>query len=121
LWFRLKVTAADFYYNANSVELELVNLAEEDDVKQRVDNTIKVFELKDQYDHHRDYVLELIQKKYAYNEDYLNTLFKQYEGTLFRNREDLLRLVTSNFVDDKDLKNRPLAKLTKDISQQLDL
>jgi hypothetical protein len=40
---------------------------------------------------------------------------------LFRNREDLLRLVTTTFIDEKDLKNRPLAKLAKEISEQLDL
>lgn len=76
---------------------------------------------KDQYKHHRDFVIELIQKKYLYSDDYLNALYKQYEGTIFRNREDILRLVTTNFVDEKDLKNRPLSKLTRDIAEQLDL
>jgi hypothetical protein len=119
--FRLKVNAADFYFSPESIELLLENKAKDEKPKTAVENAVKVFELKDQYDHHRDFVIELIQKKYLYSDDYLNALFKQYEGTLFKNREDLLRLVTANFVDDKDLKNRPLSKLTKDISEQLDL
>ncbi|MBI1225169.1 MAG: hypothetical protein GC192_08000 [Bacteroidetes bacterium] len=121
LKFRLKVTAADFYFNAKSVEVQFENLAEDKETRDRVRNTISVFELEDQYKHHRDFVIELIQKKYLYSDDYLNALYKQYEGTIFRNREDILRLVTTNFVDEKDLKNRPLAKLTKDIVEQLDL
>jgi HNH endonuclease len=126
--FELKIIAADFYYNPKSIKVELK--AKTDEVKEKakiekveelVENMNEVLGLKDLYAQHSDYVVELIQKKYLYSDDYLNALFKQYEGTLFRNREDLLRLVTANFVDDKDLKNRPLSKLTKDISEQLDL
>jgi len=73
------------------------------------------------YAQHTDFVLELIQKKYAYSESYLDSLYKQYEGTLFKNREDILRLVAGNFVDEANLSKRPLSKLTKDIVQQLDL
>lgn len=120
LKFKLKIKAADFYYNPNSIEIIPENNGKEE-AELLVKNAIKIFNLKDLYNHHADFVIELIQKKYAYNEDYLTSLFKQYEGTLFRNREDLLRLVTTNYIDEKDLKNRPLAKLTKDIVEQLDL
>ena len=121
LIFSLKIKAADFYYKPSSIEIILENKATDQETKKMVENSIKIFKLKELYKRHADYVVELIQKKYAYSEDYLNALFKQYEGTLFRNREDLLRLVTTNFIDEKDLKNRPLAKLTKDIVEQLDL
>ncbi len=119
--FELKIKAADFYYNQKSVEIELKAKIEKTEVCELVKNSNELLGLKELYAQHTDYAIELIQKKYLYNDDYLNALFKQYEGTLFRNREDLLRLVTANFVDDKDLKNRPLSKLTKDISVQLDL
>lgn len=118
--FKLKIKAADFYYNSNSIEIILQNDGKKE-AKSLVENSINIFNLKDLYKHHVDFVIELIQKKYLYNDDYLNALFKQYEGTLFRSREDLLRLVTTNYINEKDLKNRPLAKLTKDIAEQLDL
>jgi len=44
---------------------------------------------------------------------------QKYEGTLFKNREDLLILVTCGYVSDEDLHKRPLSKLIKDISQEL--
>ena len=56
-----------------------------------------------------------------YNDSYLDELLAQYEGTLFKNKEDLQRLITCGYVNDKDLHKRPLSKLTKDISQELGL
>ena len=117
LKFNIKINGSAFYYNKNEIEIGF----NDKNISQRLTNHIKAFHLEKLYKKHNDHALELIQKKYAYNEDYLNALYKQYEGTLFRNREDLLRLVTTNFIDEKDLKNRPLAKLTKDIVEQLDL
>jgi hypothetical protein len=73
------------------------------------------------YQNHKDIVLELIQKAQIYNQSYIDELYQNYEGTLFKNREDLLRLVTCGYVTDEDLHKRPLSKLIKDISQELDL
>ncbi|MBE0497521.1 MAG: hypothetical protein IBX45_13980, partial [Campylobacterales bacterium] len=70
---------------------------------------------------HKDIVLELIQKSYMYNESYLDELMQNYEGSLFKNREDLLRLVFGGYIADEDLGKRPLSKLTKDILEQFDI
>ncbi len=114
--FIVKVLDAKFYYETNSLEIDF-----QKDLPQRVENHIEAFHLKDLYAKHTDYALELIQKKYAYSESYIDSLFKQYEGTLFKNREDILRLVTGNFVGEENLSKRPLSKLTRDIVRQLDL
>lgn len=115
--FEVKIKGAAFYYKSDEIELQF----KPDQISERFKNHINAFHLAKLYEQHTDYVIELIQKKYLYSDDYLNALYKQYEGSIFRNREDLLRLVTTNFVDDRDLKNRPLAKLTKDVVEQLDL
>lgn len=87
----------------------------------KVQNNINDFGLKELYENHKDIVLELIQKSYMYNESYLDELMKNYEGTLFKNREDLLRLVFGGYIADEDLGKRPLSKLTKDILEQFDI
>jgi hypothetical protein len=46
---------------------------------------------------------------------------QNYEGSLFKNREDLMRLITCGYVNDEDLHKRPLSKLIKDISEELEL
>ena len=112
----LKILDCAFYYKTSSLKIQF-----SDTVSKRAQNHLKAFHLKALYAQHTDYALELIQKKYAYSESYIDSLFKQYEGTLFKDREDILRLVTSNFVEEENLSKRPLSKLTRDIVRQLDL
>jgi len=87
----------------------------------KVKKHIEVFNLESLYAEHKDVVSELLQKRVVYSDSYIDELFKQYEGTLFKNREDLLRLITCGYVSDEDLHKRPLSKLIKDISQELGL
>lgn len=84
-------------------------------------NTIDTFRLETLYKEHKDIVLELIQKREIYPDSYIDDLFHQYEGTLFKNREDVLRHITGGYIEDKDINKRPLSKLIKDISEELDL
>lgn len=84
-------------------------------------NTIDTFRLETLYQEHKDIVLELIQKREIYPDSYIDDLFHQYEGTLFKNREDVLRHITGGYIEDKDINKRPLSKLIKDISEELDL
>ena len=56
-----------------------------------------------------------------YNKSYIEELMKTYEGTLFKNEEDLLRLIFGGYISDEDLGRRPLSKLTKDMLEQLEI
>jgi hypothetical protein len=114
-YFSLHVKDSSFYYDKKGFE---TSLKTED---ARVQNNIRDFGLKELYDEHKEIVLELIQKAEIYNKSYLDELMQNYEGTLFKNREDLMRLVTCGYVSDDDLHKRPLSKLIKDISQELEL
>jgi len=40
---------------------------------------------------------------------------------LFRNREDLERLISGGFIQDDEINKRPLSKLIKDITQELQI
>lgn len=120
--FKLKIKDSTFYYSKDgfSISFSFNNNVKLDE-KKRIVNSIKLFELKDLYENHKDTILELIQKSQVYTDTYINELFKQYEGTLFNNREDLIRLITCGYMNDEDLNNRPLSKLIKDISENLKL
>ena len=65
--------------------------------------------------------LELLQKRVIYSDSYIDELFKQYEETLFKNREDLLRLITCGYIGDEEISRRSLSKLIKDILLELGL
>lgn len=115
--FKLKLIDSKFYYDKDSLEIEKKILKNED----KVNSHIKTFNIDNLYEEHKDIVLELIQKAQIYNESYIDELYQKYEGTLFKNREDVLRHITGGFIEDKDINKRPLSKLIKDISEELEL
>ncbi|MDZ7817233.1 MAG: hypothetical protein U5K55_00905 [Aliarcobacter sp.] len=120
--FTLKIKDSTFLFSEDGFELKYKfakNVSS--DEKKRIVNNRKDFELKDLYSNHKDIVLELIQKREIYPDSYIDDLFHQYEGTLFKNREDVLRHITGGYIDDIDINKRPLSKLIKDISEELDL
>ena len=120
--FHLKIESATFGYTIDGfkIDCKISNdiLYEEE---QRIQNNIDDFELEDLYQNHKDIVLELIQKREIYSDSYIDDLLGKYEGSLFKNKEDLLRLITCGYVSDEDLDKRPLSKLIKDISEELKL
>jgi len=104
------------YENLSKIKIEF-------DIKyneEKVNNHIEIFNLEHLYNEHKDIVLELIQKREIYPDSYIDELTNQYPN-MFNNKEDVLRLITCGYVDDKDLHKRPLSKLIKDISEQLEL
>ena len=113
--FKLKIINSMFFYDEKAFELKLVTT----DIK--AEKIKEDFALEVLYQEHKDIVLELIQKREIYPDSYIDDLFHQYEGTLFKNREDVLRHITGGYIEDKDINKRPLSKLIKDISEELDL
>ncbi len=113
--FHMEIKNTRFYYSIDGFELKLKSNND------KARNNIKDFELELRYEKHKDIILELIQKEAMYNESYLDELLTQYEGTLFKNREDLQRLISGGYVNDDEINKRPLSKLIKDISQELGL
>lgn len=113
--FALHVNESSFYYDEKGFDLDLGS----DDTKAK--KNIDDFALQEIYQNHKDIVLELIQKSVMYNESYIEELMQNYEGTLFKNEEDLLRLIFGGYIADEELGKRPLSKLTKDILEQLEI
>jgi hypothetical protein len=123
---KFTITIKDVNFITQNTESICLNLEINEAVKptskgNKIQQNIDDLKLKDRYQNHKDYALELIHKNIVYNEDYINSLYQQYEGTLFKNREDVLRLISSNYIEEQDLGKRPLAKLTRDIVESLDL
>jgi len=86
----------------------------------KVENYLDIFNIKYLYENHKDIVLELIQKREIYPDSYIDELMKNYSGTIFSSRDELMRLITCGYVNDEDINKRPLSKLIKDISEELD-
>jgi len=82
---------------------------------------IQTFRLVELYNIHKDYVDELIKKSIVYSPAYVSNLFLQFQGTLFKSREDVERLVVGTYTTEDDYKLRVLSKLSTDISKELGL
>ena len=109
-----------FYYDENEIKLEFTS-RDNEELEEATDNHIKIFHLEELYEEHKDLVVELIQKAYIYNDSHLDELLHKYEGKLFKNREDLIRLIVGVDYMDENINNRPFNKLMKDIADDLDL
>ena len=108
------------YYPYLAISLQIIQKDNSEKIKDKILNYDKVLNTTSLYKNHKDIVLELIQKSIIYNDSYIDELAHNYSG-LFKNREDLLRLITGGYVNDEDINKRPLSKLTKDISEVLGL
>lgn len=75
--------------------------------------------LKELYNYDKSYTDEIIKKSFIYNKDYIDCLYKEWEGSLFGSKEEIKNLVMGNFLNIDDINKRPLGKLTKDITEEL--
>jgi len=84
--------------------------------KNKIDANIKCFKLDEIYEKHTDIIIELICKKMYYPKSYI----EQLQGLKFT-KQDIYRFILSNYSETKDFHKRPLSKLVKDISEELNL
>jgi len=91
--------------------------------KIKADNHIKDFGLETLYASHKDKVLELVDFSRAYNEDAFENLVNTFKGSteIFKDTNDVKRLLLGHHVENENIDKRPLNKLVKDISEQLGL
>lgn len=125
--FKIDVKAVDFIHGKKKsfkILLEPEDSTVDKLLYDRAYKNAETFKLVDLSNMHKDYVIELIQKSYYYNEYKLKQLkdFKTQSGkSLFNSKEEVLEFVLGNYIREEKLGNRVLAKLTKDIAKQLGL
>lgn len=109
--------------NADSYSLDLVPSSQTtlpaSEIK-RITDTYEIFRLAELYQKHKDYVNELIQKSVVFTPSHIQAVYKQFKGTLFNNPEDARKMLLGNYYLLDELEKRPLAKLTRDISIELE-
>lgn len=81
---------------------------------------ISTFGLDKLYNHHKDYILEIVDKANAYNSIGADNLINTFQG-IGRTPLDVYNFVWGKNLSDTELLNRPLSKLTKDILVQMGL
>lgn len=106
--------------NSNSFKIKLVVKDKKSIKGRKIENSRKVFKIDKLYNFHKDYVRSLIKKSIVYNESRIEELYSQYK-TLFDSRDEVIKMIVGNNINEDDLDKRPLSKLTKDICEDLGL
>jgi len=102
-------------------EERIVISIEEKTTNTKTEEHLTTFNIKGLYNSHKDIITELYQTRIIYSDKYIDELLTKFGGVVFKDKEDLLRLITCGYVDDESLNKRPLSKLIKDISTELGL
>ena len=119
--FSFKNNGTTLKCEEKDIEIELIteNMNEENILKSHDE----VFSINELYQNHRDIVMELLQKNEIYQSNYIDSLFREYGpesgNCVFSSKNELMRLITGNFVEEENIGKRPLAKLNRDIAKEL--
>mgnify|MGYP003624494980 CR=1 FL=1 len=111
--FKYNITGSDYLTNPKHVEID-IDWKNQEFFK----SNGKVLGLDDLYQNHNDIAQEILLKRYVYNDSRIDELLEEYKG-IFSSREEIIQMITGNFIKDEDLGKRPLSKLTRDIARDV--
>ena len=112
--FRFKPLNTSYKFRKNAFKLQILYKNFEVEYKKNFE-VFRIFEL---YIRHKDIILELIQKREIYSDEYIEDLVTAYPQ-LFHSRREILKLITCIDIDEAETLKRPISKLTQDIAKQL--
>ena len=113
LHFEYDILGSDYLRNVDSLNLRLETL----DVD--FDRQVEALKLRNLYVFHKDIVQDILRKREAFNDIYIQGLLKEFPD-LFANEMEVKELLFGTPLESKGYGKRPLAKLTADIVKEVD-
>lgn len=107
----------DLRFNLEFNKIEKCNVER----AERIKNSKKVFKLENVYSNNKQYVRDLIKRFYYYNEKWIEEIENTYGSRLSLSRNEIVELEFGNYLTPENFNKKPLAKLTKDILDELGL
>jgi hypothetical protein len=107
--------------NEKDFEIKFKDESKDKSLLEKANKNIEDFALVLQYCKHKDIVLELKDRYELYNDDSIKNILKDTKVFKDKGEEYIKSLVMCSSTKDKDINKRPLSKLIKDISEELDL
>ncbi|MGB1204568.1 MAG: hypothetical protein ACPG5B_02910 [Chitinophagales bacterium] len=112
----------DFILGSDQTKLEIDIKPRSEKDKKDIEAYVDDFKLKEVYANHTDIVTELYQKKYHYPESRKQEISNLLAGAGERlTPEEITRMLRGSYIEREKILQRPLSKLIKDISDELDL
>ncbi|WP_156924181.1 hypothetical protein [Halonatronum saccharophilum] len=120
LRFTYQVDSYDSFFNKGNLEIVLEdNLSSNDDIVRKAKENAKVFKIEELYNYHKDEVGDLIKKKKVYTDEYIEKILKDFPN-LFKDKAEVLEWLVGNICREDKLNEKPLAKLVRDICDELE-
>ena len=119
--FYFNINHKDYILNKKKIEVKFnsVNGYNNEFVK-KCENNVSEFALKDLYSKHSDYMEEIIEKAYSYNDSFYDSLIHDF-SKMGKTHSEIDRLIFGNYIDLADNEKRPLSKLTRDLLRSIGL
>ena len=119
--FYFKINHENYILNGRNIEVKFdySNNLEKDFIE-KCRNNVEKFALEDFYNMHHDYIEEIIEKAYSYNDDFYDGLRHDF-SRVGKSSSEIERLIFGNYIDLADNEKRPLSKLTRDILNDIGL
>lgn len=86
----------------------------------KIDNQVRQLNLNILYERHKDYVQDIVKNYYINSPERIEELLKVFSG-LYKSKEEIQQILIMNYLEKEDWGKRPLAKLTSDIYDGLDV
>lgn len=125
--FSINITSVDFVNGIKKdfdINLKPSKKCLDSDLISKAEANSKLFKLKELYEGHKDYAAEIIKRSYYYDNTKIDELFNFRTSNgknLFESRIEVIEFALGNFISEKNLGKRPLAKFTRDIAYDLGL
>lgn len=101
-----------------SVVLDIVNDSLPEALKDKIQNSDKIFNLTELYNKHKEYILYLYWKNYVFTDEYLEGLCEEFPE-MFQSFEDVKSMMYLMDISQRHWGRRSLGKLTHDIDQEI--
>ena len=85
----------------------------------RTKTSIKTLQLSSMYNAHREYVSDMMFQRYVFDDPMIHELMEQFPE-LFKDEKEVRNMLLLMDISPSKWGNRPLSKLTHDISEELD-
>lgn len=119
--FYFDINHRDFKLNNKKIKVKFRAIKSADpDFIRKCKNNVREFALEELYQKHTDYIEEIIEKAYAYNDSFYEGLIKDF-SRVGKSKPEIDRLVFGNYTDLADNEKRPLSKLTRDLLNSIGL
>lgn len=119
--FYFKINHRDYILNNDEIRVRFDFFKKCDsDFIERCKNNVSEFGLVDLYNKHNDYIEEIIEKAYSYNESFYDSLIYDF-SKIGKTSSEINRLIFGNYIELADNEKRPLSKLTRDLLNDIGL